>query len=143
MRGGYLHNVLLIGSLREECARLGIETATEVQVRNGTRSGYLDLLMRPKEYRIAVEAERTGKRVRNDLWKAETAGVDELWILVPTLRVGKSVSRALSRVPQVPKDLPVFVLPLGRAIQGLRNRFLLIPKPNPHPENKKEKRHLP
>ena len=143
MRGGYLHNVLLIGSLREECIRLGIETATEVQVCNGTRTGYLDLLMRRDGYRIAVEAELTGKRVRNDLWKAETAGVDELWIIVPTLRVGKSVSHALLRVPHTPKDLPVSVLPLGRAVQVLRNRFPLIFQPNPHPENKKEKRNRP
>lgn len=140
MKGGYLHNVLLIGSLREECARLGIETATEVQVCKGTHTGYLDLLMRPEGYSISVEAELTGKRIRNDLWKAETAGVDELWILVPTLRVGKSVSRVLSRVPQVPKDLRVFVLPLGRAVQALRNRFPLISQLNPNPKNKKERR---
>ena len=140
MRGGYLHNMLLIGSVQEECARRGIKTATEVKVSDGNRTGYIDLVMEVDGYRIAVEAELTSKRIEKDVWKAIVAGMDELWILTPNKRAEKSIRRRLAYLPSSSKDLSIYVLPLGGVLKELSNRFPLIFRPNPLPETKKERR---
>ena len=139
MRGGYLHNMLLIGSVQEECARRDINTATEVKVSDGNRTGYIDLVMEIDGYRIAVEAELTSKRIEKDVWKARVARVDELWVLVPNKRVENFLWRRLARLPPSSKDLAIYVLPLGGALKELSNRFPLIFMPNPIQKTNKEK----
>ena len=139
MRGGYLHNMLLIGSVQEECARRGINTATEVKVSDGNRTGYIDLVMEIDGYRIAVEAELTSKRIEKDLWKARLARVDELWVLVPNKRVEKSLRRTLARLPRPSEKLAIYVLPLGGALKELSNRFPLIFIPNQTQKTNKER----
>ena len=139
MRGGYLHNMLLIGGVQEECVRRGIKTAIEVKVSDRIGTGYIDLVMEIDGYRIAVEAELTSKRIEKDVWKARVARVDELWILVPNKRVEKSLRRTLACLPRPSKDLAIYVLPLGGAIKELSNRFPLIFMPNPTRETNKER----
>ena len=139
MRGGYLHNTLLIGAVQEDCSRQGIKTATEVKVSDGNRTGYIDLVMEVDGYRIAVEAELTSKRIEKDVWKASVAHVDELWVLVPNKRVEKSLRGTLARLPRSSKDLTIYVLPLGRALRELSNRFPLIFMPNQTQKTNKER----
>jgi len=139
MRGGYLHNTILIGVVQEECSHRGIKTATEVKVSDGIRTGYIDLVMEIDGYRIAVEAELTSKRIDKDVWKARVASVDELWVLVPNKRVEKSLRATLARLPRPSEELAIYVLPLGGALKELRNRFPLIFMPNQTQKTNKER----
>ena len=139
MRGGYLHNMLLIGSVQEECERRDIKTATEGKVSDGIRTGYIDLVIEGDGYQIAVEAELTSKRIDKDMWKARLARVDELWLLVPNKRIEKSLRRRLARLPRPSEELAIYVLPLGGALKELSNRFSLIFMPNQTQKTNKER----
>ena len=120
MRGGFLHNKVLIEPLDTSLRRAGAVTHLEYAVRVDDRIGYVDLFAELIGRRIAVEAERSVHRIEGDLRKAEALEVDELWIVVPTAGVARSVRRKLRSITVGIDCRRVFVLTQGQALQRVR-----------------------
>lgn len=135
MRGGYIHNRVLIGLVAQEAMRLGIHVDYEVVIKVGEKIMYGDLLIQYGLRRILVEAEMSSKRIANDLAKAETLKA-ELWILVPNPRVAQSVRRKLSKLSNVSGNNGKLILLLPQAIQRLGKFYELNSGSNVEKENK-------
>lgn len=123
MRGGFIHNDVLIAELKSDFLTHGIRVGLEVAVPVGGAIGFIDLFVRLPDRRLAIEAELSAKRIAGDLGKATAARADELWIVVPTSAVAKSVRRKLSRLGAGYSPLLVFILTLGEARQRIKNCF--------------------
>lgn len=98
MRGGFMHNVVLVNCLLEAFEREGWSCDTEVPVRLGEGMGFIDLVAELDGYCIAVEAELSAKRIERDIQKAQALHAAELWIVTPNTRVAESVRRGLLRL---------------------------------------------
>lgn len=133
MRGGFLHNEVLIGPLRREAQRHGLQSATEAPVRLADQICYVDLLLNLEGKCIAVEAECSTRRVRRDIEKAAAFSADELWIIVPHVGLAKAVLRALVRI-KAPVGVKVIVFTQGQALRRLREILALISKAIPPTE---------
>ncbi|CAG0986308.1 hypothetical protein PHYC_02043 [Phycisphaerales bacterium] len=125
MRGGFVHNKCLIDPVAACSRDMGLPIALEVPVGPGRRAGHVDLVVGEGDFRIAVEAECTPRRVDNDLGKAARLGVQELWIIVPSPRVGRAIVGVLYRSGMLGAPCPVFVLSQLQARQRLAVCFPL------------------
>lgn len=117
MRGGYLHNRLLVEPVAARFEVLGAVVHRE----HHCTAGYMDLLIEGKAWRIACEAELRAARVGRDLAKAVALQVDLLLLVVPTRRVALLVEHKLERTTRslgltLP---PIVVIPLGALLQRL------------------------
>ena len=77
------------------------------------------MLLEHRGKRIAVEIERTAKRIDNDLMKAMSVNATELWIVVTSQKLAEHVLRRLEDV-RVRRSDGVYVLTLEQARQRLR-----------------------
>lgn len=127
MRGGFLHNDVLIGVLENEIRRLGGRCRREVQVVVQNHLRYIDLAAEVAGRQIALEAELTSKRVRNDIAKAHAFCADELWIVVPNHGVARSVLREVNSTPTTDLRPKISVLTQGQAKQRIRDYFSNFP----------------
>lgn len=118
MRGGYVHNRILLDPLYRKALRLGAQVDCEAAIKVGDRVLYVDLLIRGGPKQILVEAELSSKRVPNDLAKAAEFGVCELWLVVPNPRIAGSVRRKLLR-QSIKPGAELFILLLPQALQRL------------------------
>ena len=119
MRGGYIHNRVLLDPIAQKAWQFGAQVDREVAIRVDERILYGDLLIRASSKRILVEAELSSKRIPNDLAKAAALGACELWVVVPNPRVVRSVRQKLSRLPIEPGSPGLFILLLPQALQRL------------------------
>ena len=126
MRGTHLHNQVLIGPLDEAFRSLGGATTREYYINTGGVVGAVDLLVQQDHIRLAVEAELSVKRIGHDLRKATALRVDELWIVVPTVRLVRGVRRKVATLPLPPPWLDVFVLTQGQALSRVTQCLSLI-----------------
>ena len=136
MRGGYVHNHVLLDPIEQKARRLGAAVEREAAIRVGGRVLYGDLFIRNGSRQILVEAELSSRRVPNDLAKAAALGACDLWIVVPNPKVAGSVHRKLSRHGTQPRST-LLVLSLPQALQRLGELNELISGSNV--EIKKEK----
>ena len=135
MRGGYLHNTILLDPIEAFFRQAGARTRREYPVRNATTRGAIDLAASWDDALVAVEAELTPDRVDRDVQKAHAAGADLLVIVVPTRRVASAVMRHLNgNGGQTGNDVPVWILPLGPALERLQRFFPLFSTRNPGTE---------
>jgi len=132
MRGGFLHNTALLNPIEAYLRRRGAQTCREYPVQNSITRGAIDLVATWNDAVIAIEAELTPDRVVRDVHKAHAIEADLLVIVVPTRRVAAAVIRRLRlNCNHARKDLPVWVLPLGPALERLRRLFPLFSTLNP------------
>lgn len=122
MRGGYVHNRVLLDPIDQKAWSLGVQVDREVAIRVDEKALYGDLLIRGSSKRILVEAELSSKRIPNDLAKAAALGACELWVVVPNPRVARSVRRKLLQLPIEP-GTGLFILSLPQALQRLEGLF--------------------
>ena len=123
MRGGYVHNRVLIDPIAQKAGRLGAEVNREVAMEVDGRVLYGDLLIRMGSKRILVEAELSARRIPNDVAKAVGSGVCELWVVVPNLTVAQSVRRKVFQQSSIQPRAGLFVLLLPQALQRLEGIF--------------------
>ncbi len=92
----------------------------------------IDLFIEYRSHRIAIEAETSPDRVVNDVAKAVAVRATLLLIITPERRIAKAVRRRLNRPnsPGASDELEVWVLPLGQALQRIKNCFPLMTPPN-------------
>ncbi len=119
MRGGYLHNYVLLHPIAQQALRLGAQIDREVTIKVGRHVRYGDLLIQSGLRRILVEGEMSSKRITNDLAKALAVEACELWLVVPNPRVARSIRRKLLHQSVVPDVSGLFVLLLPQALQRL------------------------
>lgn len=98
MRGGFIHNEVLIARFLRSFEEEGWSCDTEVPVRMGDGLGFIDLLAEFDGYCIAIEVEMSAKRIDRDLQKAIAIHAAELWIVTPNTRVAGAVRRTLHRM---------------------------------------------
>lgn len=129
MRGDYLHTRVLVAQmanlLRLFCAIVKLEHYTRL----GESFGYVDILACLGSYRIVCEAELSPDRVHKDVEKALALRANLLLIVVPEKRLCEGVKRRLKELPADKirsSELEIWVLPLGPALQRLRERCLLM-----------------
>ncbi len=125
MRGGYVHNSVLLDPIAHKALKLGAQVDREVAIRVGERTLYGDLLIQGGARRILVEAELSAKRIPNDLVRAVALGACELWLVVPNPRVARSVRKRLSQQPVGPGTPGSFILLLPQALQRLDGFFAI------------------
>ena len=123
MRGGYIHNRVLLDPIAEKAWRFGVQVDREVAIRIDGRVLYGDLLIRGSSKRILIEAELSSKRILNDLAKAAVLGACELWVVVPNPRIARSVRQKLLQLPIETETSGLFILSLPQALQRLEGLF--------------------
>ncbi len=123
MRGGYIHNRVLLDPIAEKAWRFGVQVDRDVVIRIDGKVLYGDLLIRGSSTRTLVEAELSPKRVPKDLAKAAALGAGELWVVVPNPRVARSVRQKLLQLSIGPETSELFILSLPQALQRLEGLF--------------------
>ena len=130
MRGGFLHNHILLDPIEEHFHQLGAHTRREFPIGPGACHGFVDLWIHCGEHTIACEAELTPDRVAGDLRKAQVLQASLLLIVVPHRRTAQAVTRRFRRTHAASSDMEVWILPLGPALERLRRCFPLISTTN-------------
>ena len=138
MRGGYIHNRVLLEPIAQNALQLGFDIVREVPIAVGKKILYGDLIIQRCSQLVLVEAELSSKRIANDLLKAEASGACELWLVVPNPKVARSVRRTLSRQPYKPSTFGLFVLLLSPALQRLKEFSELFSESNVETEKKRK-----
>ncbi len=125
MRGGYLHNHVLLDPIEMHFSALGARQRREHPTARGRSAGFVDLFIEHRPWRIACEAELSSRRIENDLAKAASLHASLLMIVVPTKRVARAVQRKLQNIESPQLELPIWVLPLGPMLRRIALCFPL------------------
>ena len=139
MRGGYIHNRVLLDPIAQRASQLGAQVDREVAITVGSKVLYGDLLIQGRSKRILVEAELSSRRIPNDLAKAAAVGACELWLVVPNPRVARSVRQKLLCESIGPGKSGLFVLLFSQAVQRLEELSELNSGSNADTKKKKQK----
>lgn len=123
MRGGVIHERSL-DLLDTRFASLGAKTGRQVPVSLGRSTGYIDLVVEMESILLAIEAERSERRVAGDVIKAQKVGAAELWIVTPQQMLARRIRDSLVDVcPGKQNHLAVSVLTLGDALHQVPDCF--------------------
>lgn len=114
MRGGFVHNHVLLAPLEELFVAHGASVHREYLVTLKNGCGFMDSFVRFGCWRIACEAELCPKRVPNDMAKAIAAHAHWLLILTPRPQVATACARRLDAKP-IPHSLTICFLTVGTA----------------------------
>ncbi len=128
MRGGFLHNQILIAPIETHFFKLGAQVHREYPVTIGSNMSFVDLFVVYNSSRIVCEAELTADRVLNDLDKAAALQASILLIVTPNWLVARAAERRVNRAGNrtCAGSLDLFILPIGHAMQWLRNKFPIM-----------------
>jgi len=123
MKGGFLHNHVLIGTCADALQLQGARVKLEYPVQPGRTGGSVDLFAVFDNLSLVIEAERSTERLKNDLRKATLLQADILLVVVPTWKLARAGTRLLAALAAgkdngKPRTL---CLPLGPALQRLAN----------------------
>lgn len=127
MKGGYIHERLLLDRIERLFRERGFEVQKQVGTTKGMCARYADLVVNIGPHRLVVEAETSSTRVKGDLEKASEMSATWLWIVVPNRKVADSVRKQL-RILNVRETEPwLSILTLGQAIERVTNCYSLFP----------------
>lgn len=129
--GGFVHEQILLDQLEQRFEQVGATTRREVNAGPSLPGSHVDFFAEVQGKRIAVEVELSSKRIEADLRKAMSVGADELWIVVPSPSVCRSVRRKLRTMSVRPDRVGVFVLTLGLALQRVSDCLSFSSRANP------------
>lgn len=132
MRGQFLHNDILVAPIAALLREYGVRSQLEYAIESGRGVGFVDLFAVQESFRLVCEAELSPDRVWNDIRKAVALQADLLLIVVPTVRMARRIRRRLQhpRCPAAPENLDIWILPLGPALQRLREMMSLMTRVN-------------
>ena len=92
MRGGFLHNEILVRPIERFFLSVGGLVCREYPAGNG----FVDLFIQWESYRIVTEAELQWRRIGNDVVKATALHADLLLIVTPTWQTARLVRRKIT-----------------------------------------------
>lgn len=126
MKGGYIHERLLLDTIERLFKGQGAEVERQVATLKGRRTRYADLIVRAGTHRLIVEAETSSRRIKGDLQKANEVSATYLWIVVANRKVADSVRKRLRKL-NVRENQPwLCILTLGQATERVANYFPLF-----------------
>ena len=123
MKGGFIHECVLLDKVESRFAEQGFQAERQVATHRGQGAGYADLVINLGSSKLVIEAELSAKRIRNDLKKARALKAQGLWIVVPNRKVASSVRKHLRKLNVREIDPWLCVLTLGQALERARNVF--------------------
>ena len=138
MKGGYVHEIVMLERLEQMFDERGFETMRQVRTRSGRKTGYADLVVTYGSSKLLVEAEMSSKRIVNDIQKAQDLGAAWLWIVVPNPKVRRSVRKQLLNLAMNDMEPWICVLTIGQAVQRVKGCFPFFFESMVKGENKKE-----
>jgi len=132
MRGGFCHNEIMTGRLRQVATECGAATSGEHPVLVGGQTHYIDLLITQPGQVTACEPESSPARVDQDVLKADAVGASRLLIATLDAPTAHACRRRLRRLHLPKSDLKVIICPLGAALEILRTILTQPTTPPPH-----------
>jgi hypothetical protein len=141
MRGGWLHNHVIVERLDVAFRAVGATTRLECATGPTRPRGFVDILATLGSVRVACEAELRADRVDVAVRKAVWLDVDYLVLVAPDHRTAHAIR---ARFDSLGADLggvapPEFILTLGQAIQWISHSFPFLTPRNAASPAKKEK----
>jgi hypothetical protein len=138
MRGGFVHNRVLVERLDAAFRAVGARTRLEYPIGPGTPSGFVDILATKDGVRVVCEAELRARRVEHALRKAVQLDADYLLVVTANGRTARAIRARLARAGLLPGvETPrQFILTLGQALQWVTNCFPLLTATNGPPPAK-------
>jgi len=139
MRGGFLHNRVLVDRLDAAFQAVGASTRLEFPTGPTSPRGFVDILATLGSVRVVCEAELRANRVAWAVQKAVWLDVDYLLIVAPDRPTVRAIR---ARFDNLGTELDVeppreFILTLGQALQWVSNCFpFLTPRNASAPANK-------
>jgi len=127
MRGGFLHNEVLVRRLRQVAQECGAVVHLEAPVRIDGVVNYIDLAIEKGGQVTVCEPEQSWRRVDNDVRKAVAFGAQRLLIVTPDSHTAQACRRQLRRHAPSGARLQVIACPLGAALEILRQALNSIP----------------
>lgn len=127
MRGGFLHNSVLLDPIEKHFSDLGAEVHREFRIPSSRILGFVDLYVELGNLRVCCEAELSPDRVFGDVRKAIEVAAVELLIVVPHAGLARSIRNRLKPRPGGLARPRIVVLPLGAALHHVRNAFPFSP----------------
>jgi hypothetical protein len=126
VRGGFVHNRVLVDSIRKLAVAHGAAVSEEHRVSVGGKPGFVDLMIQIPSAVVVCEAELGPRRAVWDVAKASALDADLLLIVTPTRGVATRIQARLAESEIGNPELEIWVLPLGVARQRLHKLFSLI-----------------
>ncbi len=123
MKGGFVHNEVLLGPFMQYFQYLSATVYREYPVGPGTQGGFIDGFVLHGSVRIAFEAELSPDRVLRDVEKARQLKAHYLFIIVPESHIERRVKRKLAQRPAELGPPEICVLPLGQMLQRISELF--------------------
>ena len=140
MRGGFIHNHVLIARLDAALRAVGATTHFEYPTAPVSPRGFVDIYATLGNLRLVCEAELRASRVGVAVSKARDLRADYLLLVVPNRRTARAVRAQLAcrTVDSGVVTTIEFVLTLGQAVQWVSTCFPFLTSRNtPSPANKK------
>ena len=132
MRGGFLHNSILLNPIETHFLQLGAEVRREHRTESSGFLGFVDLFVLLGVHRLVFEAELSADRVHRDVSKAIQLEATQLLIVVPCSRLVRSIRRRLRPHERTRNGMRVSVLTLGGVLHQVRHQFPLFSSLDPH-----------
>lgn len=130
MRGGFLHNDVLVGRLEAAFRAAGAETVREYPTGPTAPRGFVDLYVKRNGVVVVCEAELRATRATLAVEKAVALNANVLLLVVPRQTVARAAVARLG--DHVREQHPaVFVLTLGAALQWVAHCFPFLTTRNP------------
>lgn len=123
MRGGFLHNQVLLAPIEAYFRQVGAAVYPEHPVPGAW--GAVDLFVEYRHHRVAVEAELTPRRVQRDIEKARALNASVLLIVMPTNSLASQAKARLVGAVRVP-GMRIVIRPLGPALAWVERSFPMI-----------------
>lgn len=123
MKGGFLHNEVLLAPLEGYFRGLGAPVHREHPAESGRSPRAVDLFVTWGTRRIVIEAELTARRVLDDVAKAELLNATLLLVVVPTARIAEAARGRIAQADLTRTSMAIWVLPLGPALERVRRCF--------------------
>ena len=132
MRGGFVHNRVLVDRLDAAFRAVGAKTLLECPTGPGTPRGFVDILATMDGVRIVCEVELRANRVELAVRKAVALDADYLLLVTPNGRTARAIRARLARADALPgvEMPPEFILTLGQALQWVTSCFPLLTATN-------------
>ena len=116
---------MLVNAIFEQGNRLGLSAMREFTVRTRNGHGFIDVAIWSESIFLAVEVERTNRRIIADFEKAIAVRAKELLIVVPNPKTRRLVEHRVNQLFLRTEfvGLNVFVGCLPRAVERIQHFF--------------------
>ena len=113
---------LLVDRMCNACEIIEVASTREYAVKTDSGIGFIDLVVSDENTVVAIEVERSNRRIEADVAKAIALSADSLLIVVPNPQVKRLVQKRLREL-NASKQIATFTACYPQAIKQLRYYF--------------------